>query len=448
MTLASVVRRASPRLVLASAWLVLVLYAYPGQMTGDSLDHLDEARKGIYTDGHPPAMAALWSVVDRVIAGPFGMLVIQSVALLAGLFLVLRHTFAPRPAAWAASALFLFPPVMLPMAVIWKDSLMAGLLMLALAGLLSPRRAARLAALAALFAATAIRYNALAASLPLVVLLFEWRPGLHWLRRYALATAAWLAITLAAFGVNHALTDHKMHLWHSTLAVFDIVGTLEFVDEELSDAELQDVLAGTGLLVERDIHATARRVYKPRNFRTIISDGPDKMWNLPVSGTVPAPAEQRAAIGRAWWHVVSTYPGAYLAHRFTVMAEVISLTRSRPSGVVTPRASVDPPYARSLDIPAGSSRVQHAMTGVMTFLTKWLPVFVPWLYVVIAGVLLPLTRRHRDVFAILASGLTMEGALIVLAPSADFRYSHWLIICTCLALVVLVARRARDAVTR
>jgi hypothetical protein len=55
-TLWNIVARVHPIIVLAIAWTVLVVYAFPGQLTQDSLDHLSEARSGFYTDAHPPAI--------------------------------------------------------------------------------------------------------------------------------------------------------------------------------------------------------------------------------------------------------------------------------------------------------------------------------------------------------------------------------------------------------
>jgi len=59
--------RGLPQIVILSAsWLVGVIYAYPGMMSMDSLDQLSEARAAYYTDGHPPAMAALWRLRQPV----------------------------------------------------------------------------------------------------------------------------------------------------------------------------------------------------------------------------------------------------------------------------------------------------------------------------------------------------------------------------------------------
>ncbi|HET9991228.1 MAG TPA: hypothetical protein VFQ65_22000, partial [Kofleriaceae bacterium] len=206
-------KRFQPAVILAAGWAVFVLYAYPGTLTFDSIDVLIQARAGSYRDDQPPIVTALWALVEHVIAGPFGMLVLQSVALLAGLYLVFRITFAARGAAIAAVAVFLFPPVMTPMTAIWKDPLMAGLLVLGTGCLLHRKN---VAGLAVLLVAGAVRYNAPAATMAPIVLLLAWR-WTGW-RRYALAMGVWAVTAAIALWANGALADRQTFAWHDTIA--------------------------------------------------------------------------------------------------------------------------------------------------------------------------------------------------------------------------------------
>ena len=75
--------------------------------------------------------------------------------------------------------------------------------------LLDERPRARWYALLWIFIGSLMRWNALAASFAPMVLLFQWRPALHWLKRYAIALAVWVGITGAAYGVNELLTDER-----------------------------------------------------------------------------------------------------------------------------------------------------------------------------------------------------------------------------------------------
>jgi uncharacterized membrane protein SirB2 len=440
-----------PPAVLAIGWVIVIVFAFPGMMTQDSFDHLREVRDSSYTDSHPPALAALWSIVDYVVAGPFGMLVFQTTLFLVGIYLLFRRAFEPRAAAWIATGVFVFPPVALPMVVIWKDAPMAGFLAIGLAGLLAERKWQRIAGLIAIAGAIAVRYNAFAATLPLVVLVFEWptvsQPATRlkrWFRRYALATVVWVAVAVAAFSFNAAITDQKMYPWHSTLAVFDIVGTLAFVDEDVPDRELEQMLTGTDLLVHTNIHAAMRQLYSPTDFIQIISlDKYPILWKLPINGYVPAPAAQRDAIGRAFWDTITRYPTAYVQHRLSVMAAVLWLSSGRPVGMVRSREFAFPDYVKSLGMGTGWSKLQLKMTRWMLKLSKRTPIFVPWIYAVISLLLVPFAWRHRDMLALLASGLVLESSLLPLAVSPDYRYSHWMITCTVIAAIVLARRRTR-----
>lgn len=438
-------RRIPPWAILGAAWVILVIYAFPGQMTQDSFDHMREAREGIYSDAHPPIMNVLWKVCDTLVAGPFGLLVVQSTLLLLGLYWIFRRTFEPRPAAWWTAALFLFPPSLTVMSVIWKDCTMAALLAVGIVGLLSERRSRRLLGLAAMFGATAFRYNAFGATLPLVVLLFQWTPGWHWLKRYALATAAWLVVTLAAFGINKALTDKPMYYWNSSLALYDIVGTYAYVDEDLPDSEFETVLAGTELVIKKDIHALIRDVYTPSTYYPILNDPQRTMWNVPINGYVPAPEAQRDAISRAWWHVITTYPVAYAKHRITVFGESLGIGSARGRGVPVRREFRYPQLAWDNGLATKASPVQNKLTRAMQWLARHTPMFEPWIYALLSLLMLPLAFRHRDVLAVMLSGIFMELTLLPLVHSDDFRYSHWMVLTTMTSVIVLATRRARAA---
>lgn len=440
-------RRAVPLVILATTWGVMLAYAYPGIMTVDSFDQLRQGRAGVYTDGHPPVMAALWGLVDRVVAGPAGFYLLQTATFVIGLYAVLRGTFAPVRAAVIAGLCALFPPILAPMGVVWKDALMASMLALGFAGLLATSRRLRLAGLAALFVASAIRYNAAAATLPIIVVLFMWSPAVStWAgraKRYALATAVWLAITAGSLALNIALTDRPMHFWHSSTAIMDIVGTLAHVEPDLADAELEPVLRGTQILVDRGLHAEIRARYSPHDFGPLVI-GPRQLWTVPIMGDTPAPAPQRAAIGHAWWYLVSTYPGAYARHRLAVFGTVLGLAHKSPGVMVMTGRGQMKVFAVPMGLDVAPPMYQNWIQRRLERIARNSPLFRGWFYLVLALAMLALTRRHRDVFALLASGFALELSLLPLAVTADYRYSHWLALTTILAAVILVARRYRS----
>ena len=168
-------RDLSPRAILVLGFALFLVYAFPGYMSTDSVQQLTEARSGHFSDGNPPLMAAQWWLLDRIVSGPILMLLLQGCLFLGGVYVLLQRVLRPRGAAWAAIGILLFPPVLATMAVIWKDAQMAAYLVVGIAAIIQPRLRTRLIGIGLLVAACSIRHNALAAVVPLVAILFEWR---------------------------------------------------------------------------------------------------------------------------------------------------------------------------------------------------------------------------------------------------------------------------------
>lgn len=431
----------SPTQVLCVGMFVVLAYAYPGGLTQDSLDHLREARVGRYTDGHPPFINLLWQWTENVVAGPFGMLCLQVVGFMLGLYGVLRTRLPAARAAWLAVAVFLFPPVLTTMAQIWKDCIMAAGLIAGVALLLQQSRASLVGGACALFVASAVRYNAPAATLALCLLLPLFSSvRKRWLR-YGARFALWLSITGAAFSVNAALVDQPMYIWHSTLALHDIAGTLAKTTQAYSDDEMRALLARTEVRVDTRIAATIRERYRSRNFINLIW-GEHALWDMPINLYTPAPAAKREAVLCAWQTLLRRHPLAYVRHRLSVFVEVLDLKNRWSDQAVPDRLLPKWPLIPDLGVTAQPSRWQDACIVGLRWLATHTPLFAPWLYALAALILLWLARRDVLARTLLWSGLLMEASLLPLAPSPDFRYSHWLVVCVVVALVLHVANCA------
>lgn len=424
-------RLLSPAVILALGWLVQCVYAWPGHGTFDSSWQLAEARAHHYTSWHPPAMAVLWHYIEYVAAGPVGMMVLQITCFLAGAYLLLRCYLPPRLAALIAGLILWFPPIGSTMAVIWKDSMMTGFALVGTAWLVSERRWVSLAGLAMLGLATLMRHNAFTVTFAIIMVGFAWSPAWRGWRRYAVAVAAWLAITVAAQLVNAALTDEAMYPWHGSVALADITGTLRWAPP-LSDAELAPALDGVPLVATRDLQARATAVYSPiHGVFKVLDDGFLQQ---------PATADQRAAVERAWRTLVLDHPRAYLWHRLLVFRQVLMLS-DRPTELVV--------------MSFGGQAVTHLTVPVLSTLQRaerWIVrrcqptvLFRPYIYLLALLVLAPLWIRERRILAVAASGLISELGLLVAAPTPDFRYSLWLVVATALVIAMVIGRRARHA---
>jgi hypothetical protein len=269
----------------------------------------------------------------------------------------------------------------------------------------------------------------------LIVLLFEVRPGLAGWRRYALATVAWLGVTLAAGLVNQALTDKAYHYWYSSHAYQDIAGTLEYA-RPYSDAELRELLDGTPLYARDQIQARMHAIYQPWGF-SHLRGGDTRIWDFCETEA------ERAAVVRAWKRVIADNPVAYLTYRWDVFVLLMRFDGGRYVNTIT---AFMPPHedAALVEHDAAYSRVQYVMASAVTPLSETL-VFDPYLYLAIALVVLALAiGRDRLATALVLSGLVYQGAWFVLAPTADYRYSQWMVTTTVLGAIVGFAnRRAR-----
>lgn len=428
----------SPRQILTLGWLGAFLYAYPGYMSFDSIAQLQQARWDYFRDDHPPAMAALWQLVEVFVTGPAGMLVLQLTAFLAGTYLLLRTKLAPRTAAIAASLILIFPPVLNTMSVIWKDSQMAAYLVLGTAFLLSPRRGVRIGGLAFLALATAMRHNALAMTLPIVFVLFAWNDTHRWWKRYAIAFAAWIAITMSARVASNAMSDQTMYMWHRSLALLDIVGTLRYA-EDIPDEKLREQLAGTRLRYERDLQQHTRDVIDPKASPT------DQLWDTTNKFFLkPWTEEERAAVSRAWKTVVLAHPVAYAKYRWVVFSQLTQVDD-------TPLGS--PIYCwftdiqdlwgsgQKVDHAAGPSWIQSQLQRAMFWLGDT-PIFHVSLWLIVALLLIPFAVRDRLSLGLVGSALVSQATLFLLAPTVDVRYSFWLVVTTAISVVLVVGIRS------
>lgn len=416
---------------------MLFLYACPGYMNFDSAEQNFQVRTLQFSDWHPPVMTAYWWVLELFVRGPLLMLVLQSVLFLWGMHQILRRHLGEHAAAWCAAGVLLFPPVFTPMAVVWKDAQMAAFLVAGIALAMRPSRRARAGALALWFLAAGVRDNGIAA-LPFVLLWAAGAWGHFGVRRVAIAAAATVAILVAASAANRALTVRTDHPWYRSVAPMDIVGTINYADE-LSDDELRATLADTRFTVDHDFQQVARASYKPRVWFWLEHEG-QPMFEPPMD------KRQRLAIRRAWWSLVRAHPRAYLRHRAAVMAELLGLTHSETwEPVAQTLAGTEHQYKR-LGHEASPSFLQRRLGAAYREHLGDGPLYRPWMYGVLAIILLvdALRRRDRLVVALLASGLLYEASFFVGAAAPDFRYSHWLVTCT--GLAVVLATKARMAV--
>ena len=386
------------------------------------------------------------------VAGPLLMLLLQSITLLVGIYGVMRARLEPRRAAIATAIVFLFPPICGVTALIVKDALMAGFLMVAIALMLDDRARRHRLALVFLLLASLVRWNALAATCVPMVLLFRWRPELAGWRRYVIAVVAWIAVTMAAMQINSLLTTHREHAWYSSHAYMDIAGTI--AQSDLDDAELARILDGVPLHVHDHLRARFLAKYNPADYRQLIW-GPDRLFDKPPEAHQFAPMwdyqndradytdAERAAIRRAWGEIVLDHPTAYLRYRWDNARILLRLDRPYQFSqvyvwfhVIAADETVD-----ELEHDAAPGAIQAYLRSAAIAISNT-PLYYPYLYLIACLLLLAVCRKRRLKVALLLSAIGYEAAWFFLDPTGDFRYSQWMVLCSVVVATSLIARLA------
>jgi len=323
--------------------------------------------------------------------------------------------------------------------VIWKDSQMVAFIVLGTGLLLTSSRRLQLVGLVAMAAGTAMRHNALVMTLPLIGLLFVWNPDHRWWKRYAIAIVAWLGVTMSARVVSSALTDNPRYLWTNSIAMCDIAATLRYTTPTIPDAELIPMLEGARIWPDANIHELARRGDEEQDFVVAIWYSAYRIF------AVPRNAAERDAIVRAWKRIVLTHPQEYLTYRWKLYQRLLGLTGDTgASPVYNWFTDIQDPFgsAARIDHDAAGSHVQNALRVGMHWLGET-PLFRVIVYLALSLLLLPFCIRDRLAFALLASGIASEAILFLIAPTTDWRYSCWLIVCVVFAAIVIAVRRGQ-----
>jgi hypothetical protein len=401
-------------------------------VTADSIAQYEQALAGVYTDHHPPLMAWLWSRLDRIVRGPFGMLALHA-ALFWTAFLLFADGARQRGLrhAWLLLLIGLFPPILGIEGEIWKDVGMAAALLFAAAVLYRASAAgqrvgavAATVSLVAIFYATSVRANAPAAAAPVIVYwvlcTFPRLPARAVLR----AGIAILVLVIAAGWVIDArvLQAKRMHA-SQVLEAFDLAA----IRCAGGDATIPQafVRADTGgrlcaALDSRDVD--------------LLYFAPDSPLQLSTDRS------SLRELGREWRRAIVAWPGKYLAHRFRAFTSLLGFDVPDVPRLLWQPSSVANAY--------GFTFTPNAVTGVIgagVAISHALGLYngLGWLLLAAAIAVLAWRDRRRDVAAeaVLAiSAITYTLAYFFVALAPDYRYIYWSIVATAVAAVLAVLR--------
>lgn len=426
------------------AALIVATY-YPGLLNPDAYTQLTDARAHRYRDWHPPIMAALWSPIDALIPGAFGMLLLQNLVFWFGLALAV-YTAGLGLATSVAAILAIgwFPPVFSALGSIWKDVHLGGALLLVFALLWTARlrasRAALVAALPLLFYACAVRHNAVVAVLPFALWIpFLWsdagsvRPAARRRAPLLAGLVLFAAIAGGARAINRWLNN----------------GTRFFPVQQILLHDLLAISVATG---RSQVPEWVRFKPQPPAFDDLAC------LYTPTSAAEPFHGRRRtcgthavriandpeplARLRRAWSATILQHPTMYAAHRWQVFRGQMGLTDANVCGAV-PHGDVPNDLGLTF-VPTALFQPAIRATEFAAYRT---PLFRAWPYLIVLALVPLFARRHaqRSVLLVLSSSaLLYAGAYIVVATSCNFRMYWWPIVATLLSLLA-VASSARPS---
>lgn len=404
---------------------VSVLAFYPGVMSFDSIVQYEQARSGVFRDWHPPAMAALWSVLNRVHDGPELMFLLQLTLLWGGLCGVAIGLVRSGRAWGAAFPLIGLAPFVFDLVgVIWKDVVLAASWIFA-AGVLfavrakderTPRWLVACLGLSLLYGAL-VRANSVFAIAPLALYLVG---GRVFGRALAPQIIACVAAPLAILGATaivsgpmlHAAREHPLH----SLILFDLVG--------ITRNGPDDVIPGQWSAADR---ARIAGCYQPDKW--------DHLGDGVCAGVVETLQHQHVWGGgelrTLWVKAALTHPIAYLRHRLAFTNEML-----RWRGPFDDRSVF---YDSERTTPAAwrhehNGLFQAAKASAMAL--RHTPLFRAYFWLVLSACVCALaafavdSAAKRFAAALGASGFIYLVTFIPFGVAADFRYAYWTILAT------------------
>ncbi len=414
-------------LVTAACFAGVVWAFWPGYMSYDSFRQLAEARSGEFSDWHPPVMSAVWRLLDRLVPGPSGMLVLHNAMFFVGLSLLLAARLRPLAAAAAMVAFAAVPSVTGLLSTVWKDVGLGASLTLAVGLLLwaAERRswAALWASLLPLAYGTAVRHEALFASVPLAL----WWGAVFLERRSIRAT---LKTSLAVGGVvtlgllaTPPLIARLMRCAPTypaqQLFLQDLIGISKARGENLLPAFWRD-------------HPSAppfAQLKSQYNYETNVIT----LRGVPL--TLDPAVERELAL--TWALQVATNPGQYLKQRWLLARAQLGFHHETRYPF---HDGVDGFEPKVTFIPSAPNRPVMKYLEFFKnslFFRAWL-----WLFLALAAGVARSARRGAEMPAIGVCASAWAYALIHLVVSTvtDFRLIWWSVVGAMLTLILVASR--------
>ncbi len=413
--------------LIGMSFAILTLFItafYPGVMNLDSYYQYVEARAFAFTDWHPPVMALLWALTDKIIRGGGGMLILQISGAVFSLYLLSKLALQRGKKLFFLPLVLIFLPVVSCLLfLIVKDASLGISLLLAFSlwyywRSVSKLNKPRIALILILvFYASAVRYGSLAAVAPL---LFVFVADLA-SRKTALTVTVLLCLCFV-------LVNHWM--------VYSIFGAKEkFLSQIFMSHDILGVYAITG------------KNYLPEDYLTkpkldeLMKRFDHRSSDFTFYGGFPLHYDSHHVflLRKYWLSAITQNPAAYLKHRWILFRNLL-INDEGKEPPFWPVSDPVPKIYSGMPLPLQKEKV---LGRLVTAPIRWTFrnygfFFYAVTYLLVCSIMLVLSirKRIRVAAALAISSMMYVFSFFPIAPGIQFRYVYWPVIATLLSIFV------------
>ncbi|HEY9176249.1 MAG TPA: hypothetical protein VIN07_01100 [Flavipsychrobacter sp.] len=423
-----------------TGFLLNYLTYFPGFMSPDSFDQFGQALRGEYDDWHPPVMAYVWRLMNKIEEGPELMLAMQLALLWLSCYL---FCISIRSSVWRVVVFLAFysaPFIHNFAGWIIKDMIMAFSWLLAIAILFSiihrnggedgGRRSKWLVIPVGLLLLYGcwLRYNAIVALLPLSVALvwIFWpektrKTKILYSMSFVLLVYFGQPLFNKYFLKAHVNYTEAQIYFHDLAAIFVKTGDNVFPDYLYENPEFDT--------------AYIRTHYDPLDVTALL-------WNPDHKTLLHYNKETVNSMKSAWFKLLKEYPMMYIKHRVYIYKYFLALEKKKdlqyyyiwmhPNdyGFKVYETTLYRKYANSIS--AQKNKIY----------------FQTWFWIFLNILLLPLCFLVRDrnyrllYFTVALSGFLYTAPQIIVANYVtDFRYIYWSCFACFASVIIFLADR-------
>jgi hypothetical protein len=308
-------------------FLLTVTAFFPGEMSPDSYQQLNQALTGVYTDFHAPIMSAFWRFLLHFWGNPGVLFFFHNICYWSFWCLLSASVFDDWKAKLATLSLAALPPLWSQVIVVWKDTelsicLLGAYLLIYLVKSRDEKKTSFFHHYLLLFLTTvllfysaAVRLNALPALIPLVWYGAVPKGGKVFSPRVVLLVGCILVFTFTTVHFfNYSFLRAKKYYLFQAGEAFDIVGILVRTGDT-------GIIPSYWKKLNPSITPEALTAhFNPENISTIGT-------NLSPFDLVQMTSDpsQLKELHDKWMEAIRTFPRAYLRHRWVVFNGLIRI---------------------------------------------------------------------------------------------------------------------------